>query len=222
MRKSDSETAATLSALIHGSLEPLSSALLHVQMSMRALRRLSRTYKALAWLARSLETGASAEQELRARTLQKALSTLGPMAADVSANISEDLRVLAAPGALETVLENLIRNAAKHAHDKAPHIVARTLDPTAKPWPASAQIQLQGPKVLLTVSDRGPGIPPRLRPRLFKPFVRGTEEHSGMGIGLWLSRLLVQAHGGDLWLDETARGASFSSLWPLAPNQSSR
>ena len=39
----------------------------------------------------------------------------------------------------------------------------------------------------------------------------------GSGVGLWLSRLVVRAHGGELWLADSARGALFMSVWSMAP-----
>src|SRR5262249_52668991 len=132
-----------------------------------------------------------------------------------------DLYIQSAPGALETVLEALLNNVRKHTPKATATLTAWILSDTAKPWPQDAIVTLSGPKVVLSIADNGPGISTDIRLRLFEPIPRGKWE--SVRIGLWLSRMLVRAHGGDLWLDQTRRGASFSSVWLLAsaPTQES-
>lgn len=73
----------------------------------------------------------------------------------------------------------------------------------------------------LEVEDEGPGVAEPLRARLFEPFV--TTKESGLGVGLYLSRRLARAHGGELSLapapapGERPRGARFVLELPLAP-----
>jgi signal transduction histidine kinase len=65
-----------------------------------------------------------------------------------------------------------------------------------------------GAHVEVAVVDSGAGIPGEVLPRLFQAFV--TTKHEGMGLGLALSRTIVQAHGGDLRAENNAgRGATF-------------
>lgn len=64
----------------------------------------------------------------------------------------------------------------------------------------------QGDEVLLTVQDNGPGILPQFRDRLFEPFA--TSKPQGMGLGLAISRAIVEAHGGRLWAESPAAGGS--------------
>jgi len=61
--------------------------------------------------------------------------------------------------------------------------------------------------VELTVADTGGGIPPDLLPRLFEPFV--TRRANGTGLGLWISRTLVERYGGDLTAANGGHGAVF-------------
>ena len=62
--------------------------------------------------------------------------------------------------------------------------------------------------------DTGPGVPPDLRDRLFESFL--TTKDMGVGLGLPISRMIIESHGGKLWFDETvAEGALFRFTLPL-------
>ena len=62
------------------------------------------------------------------------------------------------------------------------------------------------------VSDSGPGVAPADRERLFEPFF--TRKSGGTGLGLYLSRQLVEAHGGRLELAAAPAGARFRIFLP--------
>ena len=67
--------------------------------------------------------------------------------------------------------------------------------------------------VRVTVADNGPGIDPLIADRLFEAFF--STKATGMGIGLSISRSIIEQHGGRLWLDRTqGPGASFSFSIP--------
>jgi signal transduction histidine kinase len=70
--------------------------------------------------------------------------------------------------------------------------------------------------VVVTVSDTGPGIAPEIRNRLFQPFITARKK-GGMGLGLALARQAVVDHGGDMWADSSASGASFLFRLPRRP-----
>ena len=72
-------------------------------------------------------------------------------------------------------------------------------------------------EVEIAVKDSGPGIPADVLEHLFKPFF--TTKAEGSGIGLTLSRTIVEAHGGQLWFEESQQGsATFRFTLRQAPN----
>ena len=100
--------------------------------------------------------------------------------------------------ALEQIVGNLISNVEKYgAAGKHMELACQRL----------------GDIVEITVTDRGPGLPARERPRIFEPFYRVSSAHTdgvvGTGIGLSIARDLARLHGGDLELDPTEIGARF-------------
>jgi signal transduction histidine kinase len=62
-------------------------------------------------------------------------------------------------------------------------------------------------RIRLEVTDHGPGVPPDLRDRIFDPFV--TTKQDGVGLGLALTRRIVEDHGGTIGLDSSGPGATF-------------
>jgi len=63
--------------------------------------------------------------------------------------------------------------------------------------------------VEITVADGGPGLPPELLAQLFQPFV--TRKREGTGLGLWISRGIVERYGGDITAaNRPAGGALFT------------
>jgi two-component system sensor histidine kinase KdpD len=123
-----------------------------------------------------------------------ALDDLGPASRDVIVDIPDSLpEVEADPGILERVIVNLTGNALRYSPPGQPPLLA-----------ASAL----GDQVELHVVDRGPGIPAADRDRVFVPFQRlgDTDNTSGVGLGLALSRGLTEIMGGTLDPDETPGG----------------
>lgn len=105
---------------------------------------------------------------------------------------------------LQQVLINLLLNAAQ-AMAEGGRLTLVTED-----WD-DAEGQPQG--VRIAVCDTGPGLSPGMLERLFQPFA--TTKSDGTGLGLWISRSLVERYGGDLRADSgTPEGACFT-LWLL-------
>ena len=72
-------------------------------------------------------------------------------------------------------------------------------------------------RVVMSVSDTGPGLPPEVQARLFQKFVRGAGSGRGSGLGLAFCRLAVEAHGGRIWADSTpGQGTVFRFTLPVS------
>ncbi len=67
--------------------------------------------------------------------------------------------------------------------------------------------------VVIAVEDDGPGVPDAVRARLFQPFA-STKGDEGLGLGLYMARLIVESHGGRLDLLDRPRGARFEVVIP--------
>jgi two-component system sensor kinase FixL len=88
---------------------------------------------------------------------------------------------------IQQVLLNLIRNAVEAMHDS----LTRELHVASR--------RIEDEMVEVSVADTGPGIAQEIADQLFQPFV--TTKRQGMGVGLSISRTIVEAHGGRLWVE---------------------
>lgn len=73
----------------------------------------------------------------------------------------------------------------------------------------------EGDVAVVEVGDNGPGVPPEARARIFEPFFT-TKKGRGTGLGLSLSRSIVESHGGRIWLEEGDGATRFRFSLPLA------
>jgi two-component system sensor histidine kinase KdpD len=126
--------------------------------------------------------------------VSRALDNLEPAARGIAVDIPESLPEISVdPAIMERVIVNLTENALRYSpKDKPPLLTASAL----------------GDRVELRVVDRGPGIPEQDRDRMFVPFQRlgDTDNTTGVGLGLALSRGLTEAMGGWLTAEETPGG----------------
>lgn len=112
---------------------------------------------------------------------------------------------------LETVLRNLLSNAIKH-HDKAQGLIRVSAYPV-------------GDYCEVCITDDGPGIPQEAQQRVFKLFqtLLPKSESGSTGMGLALTKRLVEVHGGQIELKSPiseGRGCSFICRWPRFPRRS--
>ncbi len=80
----------------------------------------------------------------------------------------------------------------------------------------------RGPKeTIVSVTDRGPGIAPAERERLFQPYSSGEAgRNSGTGLGLYIAQGIARAHGGRVWLERSSdRGSTFAVALPAMPGR---
>lgn len=73
-------------------------------------------------------------------------------------------------------------------------------------------------RVEVTISDDGKGIVPEVVPRLFQKFSSKTDSGTGTGLGLYISKAIIQAHGGNIWAENNkdGKGATFAFTLPIA------
>jgi signal transduction histidine kinase len=103
---------------------------------------------------------------------------------------------------LTQVIVNLVRNALQASEAPSPVRVAASLAASRD--------------VVFAVEDEGPGIPAELRERLFEPFA-STKAEAGLGMGLYMARMIVESHRGRISVSEGAgRGARFEVAVPAA------
>jgi two-component system sensor histidine kinase KdpD len=104
---------------------------------------------------------------------------------------------------IERVLFNLLENAGKY---------------TPEGTTIRIGAELAGNELVVSVTDGGPGVPASQRAAVFEKFTRGSRESAtpGVGLGLAISRAIVEAHHGRMWVDDAADGgARFAFTLPL-------
>jgi signal transduction histidine kinase len=207
------EDAEAAARTVEGAMVDLTRA---ITLFRRCQRRVERQVDSLRWLPALLLEDEPALPKPVPRRLATAVSAVARSAPRVIVDLRRDLRVLAACGVLDCVLETLISACRHRAPEATITIHACPVDSTQPACPVHSPLSIMGHAILITISDDGPGIPRKIRPHLFQPLARATRMPPPLGTGLWLSRRLVRAHGGDLWLDERAPGATFLSIWPAA------
>ncbi|HEX5325834.1 MAG TPA: ATP-binding protein, partial [Acetobacteraceae bacterium] len=140
------------------------------------------------------------------QSARRIVAILADEARSRGVQVSIDARSLPAVAAdqiqIEQVLMNLLRNAidaaAEHRNgERRVRVDLRRLDGDIE----------------VAIEDNGPGVSPDIAERLFEPFE--TSKPRGLGLGLPLSLRIIEAHGGRLWWDRTARaGARFVFRMP--------
>lgn len=122
-------------------------------------------------------------------------------------------QVIADPDQLHRILVNLLRNA-RQAIEHQPDRMG--------PPRIEVSLEAVGGASLIRISDNGPGVPERIRERLFQPFA-GSGRPDSTGLGLAIARELAQGHGGDLTLSVTgAEGTVFELRLPGVPSPKTR
>lgn len=116
--------------------------------------------------------------------------------------LAEPLRIAANKEALKGAILNLINNAEQACDDSARIVLSA---------------QHSGDRVLISVSDNGPGIPEHSIGRIFEPFF--TTRPDGTGLGLAVVREVARAHNGDIFVQSGEMGSCFTISLPVLENE---
>ena len=176
--------------------------------ALRSSQRMRRLVADLLLLARA-DAGRQAPKravDLSAVTREAAMEA-SPLAAGqaLSLDTPETVPVMGVADDLHRLVANLIENALVH---------------TASGTPVTVSTHRRDGEAVLEVSDRGPGVPPELRERIFERFARGAGDAAaggGSGLGLAIVRAVAEAHGGRVELSDAEGGGARFLVWlPLA------
>jgi two-component system, OmpR family, sensor histidine kinase VicK len=121
-------------------------------------------------------------------------------------NREHPMVVLADASRIVQVIANLLSNAVKFSTQRDRAIIRVT----------TGRRVIDGkPMAIVSISDEGQGISPEIMPRLFQKFISGSEK--GTGLGLYISKNIVKAHGGEIWAEnnKSGIGATFAFTLPL-------
>jgi signal transduction histidine kinase len=128
---------------------------------------------------------------------EKQLQLINEVAADLPP-VSVDVELV------RRVFQNVIGNAIKFTPPDGTVRVSAQIDPSDERM------------LTVCVCDTGPGVPLDLQPRLFEKFVTGRSHGRGSGLGLAFCRLVLEAHGGRIWVESGAGpGAMFKFTLPI-------
>ncbi len=98
------------------------------------------------------------------------------------------------------------------------NLVSNAIDHTPRGTWIVLDADEDGERAWISVEDDGPGLDPELAQNLFEPHVRGVDAVvRGAGLGLWIAKGLVEAHGGELRVAPSDKGTRFELSLPIAP-----
>ena len=168
--------------------------------TMAEVRRMHVLVEKLLLLSRAGASGLHQERRDLRAVASAAVERVVPIASEhgVKVELGDGISVAAEidPDALAIVLDNLLRNAIDHS-PKGETVVVRVE---------------RGPRIF--VEDRGPGVPPEQRARIFEPFARGTKPETdraagtGLGLGLAICKRIVAGHQGSIGVEDRPGGGA--------------
>ena len=217
-----------ISLISHDLRNPLAIIQGHAQLLMKSLERAGvcdlgrRNAEAIITSSRRINSmiqqlADSARLEARQLHLEKQSIAIGPFVFDllerargvmdigrVKLQVVPELPPISAdPDRLERILMNLLSNALKYS-------------------PAGSEVTIAAERsneqVIVSIVDRGIGIAPAELPHVFERFYRTKEARKaeGLGLGLYITKMLVEAHGGRIWVEsEMGKGSAFSFILPM-------
>ncbi len=213
--------AATIAHEIHNPLDSVSNLLYlmrngaskeesiqFMDMAEQELARVTQISRAMLGLYR--ESKAPVAVDLK-EMLQEILLLMERRLSDLGVSVSTDMpkpvSVAAFPAELRQVFTNLITNAAEAADPGGEVMISIT--------PQTAGVDAAGQKLqsgaTVTITDNGAGVPEAVRPHLFQPFFT-TKGERGTGLGLWVSRGIINKHGGTISLKSDTSEAAHGTV----------
>jgi signal transduction histidine kinase len=110
---------------------------------------------------------------------------------------------------INQVVSNLVNNAIKITREGGTIAIKIKTDNNS-----------DGKIIIVSVKDTGTGIDPEIMPRLFSKFATKSDSGTGIGLGLYISKSIVEAHGGEMWAEKNndGKGATFSFSLPSVSN----
>lgn len=112
----------------------------------------------------------------------------------------------------------MVRIDAKHLRGAIANLIRNALAYSPSDSQVEVSIEEAERSVTVSVRDHGPGIPAAEREAIFDPFIRGGMarfSRSGKGLGLFITRRVVEAHDGEIWLESNGKGAAFHIQLPV-------
>lgn len=182
------------------------------EISRRAVRKILNRVNSMLDIAKmsSGKLALNAENTQIEPLVRMVINELQPIAIDTRVTLKHDLGENDAslclyidPDKMERVLMNLLDNALKYSPSGG-EIVVRFHAP-----------DLASNRIRMDVIDEGPGIPVEYRTRLFERFsqVEGSRpKRGGVGLGLTFCKLVIDAHGGQIWIEDNPKGGSVFAL----------
>jgi PAS domain S-box-containing protein len=213
--------AATIAHEIHNPLDSVSNLLYlmrngatveesgrFMDMAEQELARVTQISRAMLGLYR--ESKAPVDVELK-EILHEILLLMERRLSDTGVNVdtymTDAVHVAAFPAELRQVFTNLITNAAEAAGKGGE--IKISLYPNASEFDATGHKMQTG--AMVRIADNGPGIPDDVQPHLFQPFFTTKGEH-GTGLGLWVSRGIINKHGGTITLTSDTSAESHGTV----------
>jgi signal transduction histidine kinase len=124
-------------------------------------------------------------------------------------NSGQDIFIEADKGRITQVISNLVSNAVKFTKVGTVTVAAEKVEENDRQ------------QVIISIKDTGTGIDPEMLPKLFTKFATKSDKGTGIGLGLFISKSIVEAHGGRIWAENNkdGKGATFAFSIPINKQQ---
>jgi signal transduction histidine kinase len=210
-----------LATTIHEVRQPLAAILGQVQLARRSLRSPTPNLARISSSLEKIEDGAARMSAMLTTLLDSSRIVLGDLAlAPVDADLRDVVREaldIVGPEVADRVTVEIrpgVETSGRWDAERLEHVFANLLSNAGKYSPPETPIRLtvDGDDAMLRVAfqDEGIGIAPQDLPRLFDRYTRGREAMAagieGFGLGLYLCRGIVEAHGGRIWAESDGPG----------------